>query len=128
MTDWTARGARFLAFGLFNTLLTYAIYCVLVAWMHPQAAYALVFALGIVLAYVGNAAWVFRARLRWSALAPYAALYLGQYAANAAAVHLLTQELHMGPRTALAVSLVVVTPLSFALNHLMLGRPRHPHG
>lgn len=127
MNDWAGRGARFLAFGLLNTLVTYAIYWVLVAWMHPQAAYALVFALGIGIAYVGNAAWVFRSRLRWSTLFPYVALYLGQYLANAAAVHVLTQEVHLGPRVALALSLAVVTPLSFLLNQGLLGRGARPH-
>jgi len=127
VTDWAGRGARFLAFGLFNTLVTYAIYWVLVEWMHPQAAYAIVFALGIAIAYIGNAAWVFRAPLRWATLFPYAALYIGQYLANAAAVHVLTEEAHLGPRVALALSLAVVTPLSFLLNHGLLGRGARPH-
>lgn len=126
MTDWAGRGARFLAFGLFNTLVTYAIYCVLVLWMHPQAAYALVFALGIGIAYVGNAAWVFRARLRWSMLLPYAALYLFQYLANAGLVYVLMERFHFGPRVALALALAVVTPLSFLLNHGLLGRDARP--
>ena len=121
MTDWAARGARFLLFGLFNTLLTYAIYCVLVFWLHPQLAYVLVFALGIGIAYVGNAAWVFRARMRWSTVFPYVVFYLGQYAANAGAVHLLMEQAGWGPRVALAVALAIVTPVSFLLNHALLG-------
>jgi len=127
VTDWAARGARFLAFGVFNTLVTYAIYCVLVIWLHPQAAYALVFALGIAIAYVGNAAWVFRARLRWAMVLPYAGVYAGTYLANAALVHLLMTHAGAGPRMALALSLAVVTPFSFLLNHAILGRDARPH-
>jgi putative flippase GtrA len=122
VTDWAARGARFLAFGVFNTLVTYAIYCALVIWLHPQLAYALVFALGIVIAYLGNAAWVFRARLRWAMLLPYAGVYLATYLANAGLVHALMTQAGAGPRVALALSLVVVTPLSFLLNYAVLGR------
>lgn len=127
MTDWAARGARFLAFGAFNTLVTYAIYCVLVTWLHPQLAYALVFALGIGIAYVGNAAWVFRARLRWTMLLPYAAVYLATYLANAGLVHVLMTQGGFGPRVALALALFVVTPVSFLANHLLLGRQAAPH-
>lgn len=120
--EWLGRGARFLAFGLFNTLVTYAAYCVLVTWLHPQLAYALVFAAGIALAYAGNAAWVFRARMRWSTALPYVGLYLGQYLANAAAVHQLMERFGWGPRAALAAALAVVTPISFLLNHALLSR------
>jgi putative flippase GtrA len=127
VTDWAARGARFLAFGVFNTLVTYAIYCALVIWLHPQLAYAIVFALGIVIAYLGNAAWVFRARLRWTVLLPYAALYLFTYFANAGLVHVLMTQAGVGPRVALALSLAVVTPLSFLANHLLLWRGTAPH-
>lgn len=113
-------GARFLAFGLFNTALTYGLYCLLVFAMHPQLAYAIVFALGIALAFAGNAAFVFRAPLRREAFAPYAAFYLAQYALNAGLIHLLMRELGWGPRLALAAALVVVTPLSFLANRRLL--------
>lgn len=120
MTAWAAQSARFILFGLFNTLVTYGVYCVLVFWLHPQVAYALVFALGIGIAYVGNSAWVFRARIRWSLVLPYAGLYLATYLANAGSVHLLMQYAGAGPRTALAIALVAVTPLSFLLNRALL--------
>jgi putative flippase GtrA len=127
VTDWAARGARFLAFGVFNTLVTYAIYCVLVIWLHAQLAYALVFVLGIAIAYVGNAAWVFRARMRWAMLLPYAGIYLATYFMNAGLIHVLMAQAGVGPRVALAIALVIVTPLSFLLNHAVLGRDARPH-
>jgi putative flippase GtrA len=122
VTGWAAQGARFLAFGVVNTAVTYAIYCLLVFWLHPQLAYALVFALGIAIAYAGNALWVFRSGMRWSTALPYVALYLGQYVANALAVYLFMEHLGLGPRVALAAALVLVTPVSFLLNKALLGR------
>lgn len=122
MSEWRARGVRFLAFGIVNTLVTYAIYCVLVFWLHPQIAYALVFALGIAIAYAGNALWVFRSGVRWATVVPYVALYVAVYLANAAAVHFLVEVPGWGPRLALAAALAVVTPLSFLANQALLGR------
>ena len=90
-------------------------------------AYALVFVLGIAIAYVGNAAWVFRARMRWATLLPYAGIYLATYFMNAGLIHVLMTQAGVGPRVALAIALVIVTPLSFLLNHAVLGRDARPH-
>ena len=38
-----AQGLRFLASGAANTAITYALYCGLVFFVHPQLAYAIVF-------------------------------------------------------------------------------------
>lgn len=113
------QAARFLASGTFNTLATYSLYCVLVAFMHPQIAYAIVFALGIVIAYVLNARFVFRSPLRAASARVYPLVYVAQYAVNALLIGVLTRT-GVGPRAALAVALVFVIPLSFALNRLVL--------
>jgi putative flippase GtrA len=113
------QAARFLASGTFNTLATYALYCALVAFMHPQIAYAIVFALGIVVAYLLNARFVFRSPLRVSSARVYPLVYLGQYALNALLIGVLT-GIGAGPRIALALALALVTPLSFALNRIVL--------
>ena len=59
-----AQGARFVASGALNTISTYLVYCGLVAFIAPQIAYAIVFALGIVIAYWLNSKFVFRTRVR----------------------------------------------------------------
>jgi putative flippase GtrA len=112
---------RFLASGALNTLVTYALYCVLVAFLAPQAAYALVFVLGIGLAYALNTRFVFRARMRAASATLYPLVYAVQYGANALLIELFTAA-GLGPRLALAIALVVVTPLSFAGNRLLLAR------
>lgn len=122
----TAQGLRFLVFGALNTLVTYALYCALVTFIAPQWAYALVFALGIGLAYVFNSRFVFGSRMRASTATLYPLVYLAQYAANAILIEVLGR-LGLGPRAALAVALAFVTPLSFLLNYLVLAR-RSPMG
>jgi putative flippase GtrA len=115
-----AEGARFLLFGAFNTLFTYAVYWVLVDGLAPQLAYAIVFALGIAIAYAGNSLFVFRTPMRWRVAGVYPLVYLGQYLANAALLELLTGWRGLGPRGALALSLAIVTPISFLLNRALL--------
>ena len=118
-----AQGARFLVFGAVNTLATYALYCVLVAFLAPQPAYAIVFVLGIGLAYVLNSRYVFAAPLRARTAVLYPLVYAAQYGANALLIDVFTGA-GLGPRAALAVALVIVTPLSFLLNRRVLTRKR----
>lgn len=116
-----AQGIRFLASGALNTIVTYALYCVLVAFLHPQVAYAIVFALGIVVAYVLNSRYVFGKRVRLATAAVYPLVYAAQYALSALLVGVLMRA-GLGPRIALGIALALVMPLSFVLNRLVLAR------
>lgn len=118
-----AQGARFLAVGALNTAATYGIYCVLVAFIAPQAAYAMVFALGVGAAYVLNSRFVFGATMHVRSATLYPLVYVLQYAANALLIDAFIGT-GLGARAALALALVVVTPLSFLLNRLVLSRRR----
>lgn len=116
------QGMRFLLFGAFNTGITYLLYCALVFAIHPQFAYALVFALGIALAWAGNSRFVFRQPLTRKVAAIYPFMYLAQYLLTAALIHVFTVWLSLGPRVALAIALTITTPLSFAWNRALLAR------
>lgn len=118
----SAQGLRFLLFGAFNTALTYLLYCTLVFVMHPQVAYALVFALGIGLAWAGNSKLVFRQPMTRKVAAVYPLMYLAQYLLTAALIHASTAWLLLGPRVALALALTITTPLSFVWNRALLAR------
>jgi putative flippase GtrA len=116
-----AQGLRFLTAGALNTLFTYALYCLLVVFVHPQIAYAVVFAIGIGVAYLLNSCFVFATRMRIGTATVYPLVYAAQYAANALLIDALTRS-GLGPRSALAIALVLVTPLSFVLNRMVLTR------
>jgi putative flippase GtrA len=114
---------RFIAFGALNTLATYALFCVLVAFIAPQVAYAIVYVLGIGLAYLLNSRFVFATPLRARSAALYPLVYVAQYVANALLIGVFTGA-GLGPRVALALALLIVTPLSFVLNRRVLTRGR----
>lgn len=111
---------RFLIAGGFNTVVTYALFWLLSAAMHPQLAFAIAFAMGIALAYVLNALWVFGSRASWQGAATYPLLYLLTYLINAALMQLATDWLGWSPQLGLAVALCVSTPISFVLNRYFL--------
>ncbi len=111
---------RFLFAGGFNTAVTYALFWLLSAAMHPQLAFAVAFGLGIALAYVLNALWVFGSRASWKGAATYPLLYLLTYLINAGFLQLATDWLGWSPRLGLAVALCVSTPISFVLNRYFL--------
>ena len=118
-----AQGLRFLASGAANTAITYALYCGLVFFVHPQLAYAIVFVLGIGIAYLINSTYVFRAPLRMATAAFYPLVYAVQYALGALLIGVFTHA-GLGPRVALAIAIALVTPVSFVLNRIVLARKR----
>ena len=123
-----AQGIRFVMFGAFNTAATFLVYCLLVFLMHPQIAYALVFALGIVVAYVGNSRFVFRQPLDWKIARVYPLVYLVQYTLTALLIYIFGTWLDVGPRVALAIALVITVPVSFTLNRALLSKAQHGNG
>lgn len=114
------QGLRFLVVGGFNTVVTYAIYCVLVIWWHPQLAWATVFAIGLVLGFVLHTRVVFAAELAPRKAAGYLAAQLCSYAFCSAAIYIGMHWAGLGPRVAAGLAIALNVPLSFALSRLAL--------
>ncbi|MGQ0799725.1 MAG: GtrA family protein [Pseudomarimonas sp.] len=111
---------RFLFAGGFNTIVTYALFWLLCAVMHAQLAFAIAYAIGIGLAYLLNALWVFGSDASWKGAATYPLLYLLTYLFNAGLMQLATDWLGWSPQLGLAVAICVSTPISFVLNRFFL--------
>ena len=86
---------------------------------HPQPAFALVYLVGILVAYVGNSQWVFGSALTWRSALAYPVLYLIVYAVTALGLHLLVSRWHCPAWLAMAVCLTYSVPLSFVLNRAL---------
>lgn len=113
---WQRDGLRFVLFGLVNTAVTFGVYCLLVIVLPAQLAYFLVYAFGVVLAYIGNAKWVFQTAIKTRSALAYPLVQLAQYLSTATVLELLYRYFAMGERVALALAIVLVTPLAFLMN------------
>jgi len=122
---WQHDGLRFILFGLVNTAVTYGIYCLLVFVVPAQLAYFLVYALGIVLAYIGNAKWVFKTEMKVRSVLVYPLVHLFQYLATATVLETLLRYFSMGDRVALALAIVIITPLAFLMNRYIFLKLRN---
>lgn len=121
-TPERARIVRFLASGAFNTLLTYVLYLLLLPLLGALWSYSLAYAAGIVLAYVLNRAFVFRAHAGWKSLAAMPLIYMVQYGISIAVVALSVRaglRPELAPLPAIALSL----PVTYLLSRIAFLRP-----
>jgi putative flippase GtrA len=110
--------ARFLVVGASNTLLTLAVYALLLAAGLPYlAALAPAYGLGALNGYTLNRAWTFRAgAFRGVALARYVLVQAAGLALNAALLAVLVRDLGADELLGQALVLPVVTGVLFVVN------------
>lgn len=121
-----SRQLRFLAAGGFNTLAGYGLYLLLQLVLPYQLAYFLAFVAGVVGAYCLNTLFVFRTRLSWRTFLAYPVIYVAQYLVSAPLLAVLVEWLHVRSTIAPLIVSVVMVPVSYLLNKLMLTRAAAP--
>jgi len=117
---------RFLVAGSVNTIVTYAIYFVLLLWWPYALAYTLSFVAGIVLSYWLSTRFVFRVPGSMKRFAAYPLVYAAQYGAGLATLHAAIEVFCIPQRLAMLVSIAVTVPLTFLLSRLVLKYERAP--
>jgi putative flippase GtrA len=121
-TDHVIRMVRFLVIGVVNTAFGYGIYALLLLLgLHPQAALAIQFIVGVVWNYFTHGRFVFGV-WGFGRLPHYVLSYVAIYLCNAA----LLQELiaaGLGPYAAQALALGPTVILSYMLVSLALRVP-----
>ncbi|WUR12354.1 GtrA family protein [[Empedobacter] haloabium] len=120
------RQLRFLAAGGFNTVAGYGLYLLLQLVLPYQAAYFVAFVAGVVGAYCLNTLFVFRTRLSWRTFLAYPSIYVAQYLISAPLLALLVEWLQVRSTIAPLIVSVVMIPVSYLLNKLMLTRGAAP--
>lgn len=114
---------RFLAGGMLNTGATLALYWVLMRFMHYQLAYLVSYCAGIVLSYLLNTRFVFRARHSWRKFVLFPLVYLITYVIGALVLRLAVDYLHVPAGLGPLLSIGVTLPVSFVLTKILL-QPR----
>lgn len=120
----TGMFGRFLLSGAFNTTATYLLYLALLRFMPYRLSYTISFICGIVIAYILNLSFVFRARGGMKTIALFPLVYLAQYLAGLGVVSLWVELLDWQASLAPIAAIIVTIPLTFVLSRLVFDRKK----
>jgi len=110
---------RFLLSGGINTVATYAIYLLLVQFLHYQVAYTVTYLIGIALGYALNVFWVFRSAPNVRSAIGYPLVYLAQYGLGIGLLWIFVDVLNIDQRIAPALVIVITLPIMYTLSRLV---------
>ena len=111
---------RFLASGLINTGVTYAIYLALLSKAGYAIAYTVAYLIGIALSYLLSTRFVFRVNHSARRAVIFPVVYLIQYLFGLTVLHASVAWLGIPEAFAALVSTVLSIPLTFVLSRLVL--------
>lgn len=104
---------RFLVGGGFNTLLSYAVYWLLLLWLNYATAYTISYAAAILTGFAINTWFVFRTKWSWHRLAAFPILQLINYVMGLGTVALCIRVVGIDARLAPVVATAIVLPFNF---------------
>lgn len=111
---------RFLVSGVVNTGVTYGLFLFLGTYLHHSLAYTATFAVGVALAYVLAAGFVFDAGYGVRSASRFMVVYVVQYVYGLTALMLLVDWLSVSRELAMALVIVSNIPLTFYLTRRVL--------
>ena len=114
------RFLSFIIFGGLNTAITYLLYLFLSSFLHHQIAYFISYASGILLAYTLNLIFVFNARSSFKKIIRYPFIYLIQYFLGAGLLYVFLIELELPNIIAPLLVAVLLLPISYLMNKIIL--------
>ncbi|GAB3307717.1 GtrA family protein [Luteimonas notoginsengisoli] len=114
---------RFVIAGGINTLLTLALYWLLLAWFEYRVAYTISFVAGIVSGFALNTYAVFRVPWSWMRLLAFPSVHAVNYVVGLAIVWLSVRVFGIDERLAPVVAAVAIIPLNFMMTRLVIKPP-----
>jgi putative flippase GtrA len=108
----------FLVVGGVNTVVTYALFLVLVRYTHYWTAYTIAFVVGIALSYVLNALFVFTGRHSTGAMFKFSFVYVFQYLYGSLALVAIVEGLGIGKPVAMLIVIATSVLVTFVLVRL----------
>lgn len=112
--------ARFILVGAVNTLSSYLLYLLLLAFLPYLLAYSLAYCAGIVVSYCLNARFVFRRRFSLAGFLAFPMVYAIQYVLGALLLWLLVDRAGMAPEPAMAGVIAATIPVTFLASRFVL--------
>jgi len=97
-------------------VFSYGCYLLLLRWVSYEVSYVVTYILGIGLAYVSSAAWIFKEPLRRTAALVFPLVYVVQFVLGFLLMRLAVEVLGVPEAFALAFSIIVTLPLTFVMS------------
>lgn len=119
----SAEALRFLIGGGCNTLLSYAIYWLLLPWCSYTVAYTISYAAAILTGFIISTRFVFCIPWSWRKLAAFPLLQLFNYLLGLGAVTICIRYIRIDAHVAPVLATVIILPANFLLTRgLMMFR------
>jgi len=116
----SAEALRFLIGGGANTLLSYAIYWLLLAWLSYPFAYTVSYAAAILTGFTISTWFVFRTPWSWHKLAAFPLVQLLNYLLGLGTVTVCVRYLDVDTRIAPVLATAIVLPANFLLTRSLM--------
>lgn len=118
---------RFLLSGVVNTLLTWALYLVLLLSFSYRLSYTVSYLVGIFISYFLNRFFVFQSHQGFRSVLALPLIYAIQYGLSMMVLWCWVEVLDFDPRIAPLVAIVLTVPVTYVLSkNVFSSRSRHP--
>jgi putative flippase GtrA len=117
------RFMRFLCTGGLNTAVTYGIYLFLLQEVNYQISYTIAYVTGIVLTFLLNKLFVFKAHQGWKSLVLFPLVYVFQYLFGMLILWLGVRYLGLDVKFGPLVVVILSIPLTYLLSRLVFVGP-----
>lgn len=114
-----ARFVRFLCTGGINTVLTYAIYLLLLQMLSYQVSYTIAYVSGIAITYFLNKIFVFKTHQGWKSVILYPFVYFFQYLFGMLVLWLIVGQLGLSAKLGPLAVVVMTIPLTYWLTRFV---------
>ena len=111
---------RFLLAGGVNTAVTYGVYLIFLQVASYQVSYAIAYVFGILLAYLLNLLFVFKAKSSLQKVFRYPLIYLVQYILGAVLLFVFVSVLDLSNIIAPIIVIASLLPVTFFMNKKIL--------
>ena len=112
----------FVGIGAVNTVLSIALFEVLILFLPYWIAYLIPFPLGIAFSLYANASFVFGRAVKTASAVSFVLVYLASYAFGYVLFVMMVEVIGLPPAFAPFVTLAIVTPINFVGSRLALER------
>ncbi|UNK48887.1 GtrA family protein [Lysobacter sp. S4-A87] len=119
-TSMIRQFASFVIIRTVCTLLSYACYILLLVWLRYEAAYVVSYLLGIALAYVSSALFVFKQPMRRASALIFPVVYLVQFLFGLVLLKLSVESFGIREELAFAISVLIPLPLTFVMSRWVM--------